>query len=170
MTKSSFLLKRLLRYGFSRPRTVRVFNGVDEASVEEAIEEPIVVLAGASSSAMMSVSSISANTALCWVHCERLVHKLGAFTEENRTVQATVRDLIWTFYRDRNAGGHPVSGPTPSDGEREDQSGCLFQHPRSQERRLRAGGPISPLHLVNLRVPLMPTRYFERAARASPCH
>jgi hypothetical protein len=78
-------LLKPLRYEFSRPRTVRVFNGVDEASFEEAIEEPIVVLAAASPSAMMSVSSISANTVLCWVHCERLVHKLGAFTEENRT-------------------------------------------------------------------------------------
>ena len=40
---------------------------------------------------------------LCWVHCERLVHKLDAFTEENRTAQATVRDLIWNFYRDLKA-------------------------------------------------------------------
>src|SRR6266849_2434968 len=40
---------------------------------------------------------------LCWVHCERLVHKLDAFTEENRTAQATVRELIWNFYRDLKA-------------------------------------------------------------------
>ena len=40
---------------------------------------------------------------LCWVHCERLVHKLDAFTDENRAAQATVRELIWNFYRDLKA-------------------------------------------------------------------
>jgi len=40
---------------------------------------------------------------LCWVHCERLVHKLDTFTDENRAAQATVRGLIWDFYRDLKA-------------------------------------------------------------------
>jgi Transposase IS66 family len=40
---------------------------------------------------------------LCWVHCERLVHKLDAFTDANRAAQATVRQLIWKFYRDLKA-------------------------------------------------------------------
>jgi hypothetical protein len=38
--------------------------------------------------------------ALCWVHAERLVHKLDTFTERNRRAQETVRALIWWFYRD----------------------------------------------------------------------
>ena len=38
--------------------------------------------------------------ALCWVHSERLVHKLDTFTDENRAAQAEVRELIWNFYRD----------------------------------------------------------------------
>ncbi len=37
---------------------------------------------------------------LCWVHTERLVHKLDTFTDENRAAQAHVRQLIWNFYRD----------------------------------------------------------------------
>ena len=37
---------------------------------------------------------------LCWVHCERLVHKLDTFTDENRAAQSTTRELIWQFYRD----------------------------------------------------------------------
>ena len=37
---------------------------------------------------------------LCWVHAERLVHKLDAFTDENRAAQACVRELIWKFYAD----------------------------------------------------------------------
>jgi transposase IS66 family protein len=38
--------------------------------------------------------------ALCWVHAERLVHKLDAFTEHNRCEQQKLRALIWWFYRD----------------------------------------------------------------------
>ena len=41
--------------------------------------------------------------ALCWVHAERLVHKLDTFTEEHRAAQTTVRDLIWNLYRDLKA-------------------------------------------------------------------
>jgi Transposase IS66 family len=40
---------------------------------------------------------------LCWVHSERLVHKLDAFTDDNRAAQATVRKLIWRFYADLKA-------------------------------------------------------------------
>ena len=38
--------------------------------------------------------------ALCWIHAERLVHKLEAFTEHNRMAQKKLRGLIWRFYRD----------------------------------------------------------------------
>jgi len=37
--------------------------------------------------------------ALCWVHSERLVHKLDTFTDEHRIAQSDVRDLIWKYYR-----------------------------------------------------------------------
>jgi hypothetical protein len=40
---------------------------------------------------------------LCWVHSERLVHKLDAFTDDNRAAQATIRKLIWRFYADLKA-------------------------------------------------------------------
>jgi hypothetical protein len=36
--------------------------------------------------------------ALCWVHAERLVHRLDAFTDHNRAAQQRVRKLIWDFY------------------------------------------------------------------------
>jgi hypothetical protein len=38
--------------------------------------------------------------ALCWVHAERLVHKLNAFTDKQVTAQKLVRSLIWDFYAD----------------------------------------------------------------------
>jgi hypothetical protein len=36
--------------------------------------------------------------ALCWVHAERLVHKLDTFTDLHRLAQQQVRKLIWTYY------------------------------------------------------------------------
>ena len=36
--------------------------------------------------------------ALCWIHAERLVHKLETFTDQHRAAQARVRGLIWNFY------------------------------------------------------------------------
>ena len=41
--------------------------------------------------------------ALCWVHAERLVHKLDAFTDPHRAAQQKVRKLIWNFYADLKA-------------------------------------------------------------------
>jgi hypothetical protein len=38
--------------------------------------------------------------ALCWVHAERLVHKLDAFTDLHRAAQQRMRKLIWNFYAD----------------------------------------------------------------------
>ena len=40
---------------------------------------------------------------LCWVHAERLVHKLDTFTEAHRAAQQRLRGLIWWFYRDLKA-------------------------------------------------------------------
>jgi hypothetical protein len=41
--------------------------------------------------------------ALCWIHAERLVHKLETFTDQQRAAQARIRDLIWWFYADLKA-------------------------------------------------------------------
>jgi hypothetical protein len=41
--------------------------------------------------------------ALCWVHAERLVHKLDTFNDLHRAAQTQVRGLIWDFYADLKA-------------------------------------------------------------------
>jgi hypothetical protein len=41
--------------------------------------------------------------ALCWIHAERLVHKLDTFTDPHRTAQQRIRALIWSFYADLKA-------------------------------------------------------------------
>lgn len=38
--------------------------------------------------------------ALCWVHAERLIHRLDAFNQANRAAQQAVRHQIWDLYRD----------------------------------------------------------------------
>ena len=48
--------------------------------------------------------------ALCWVHAERLVHKLDTFTDLHRAAQQRIRALIWKFYADLKAYG---AAPTP---------------------------------------------------------
>ncbi len=48
--------------------------------------------------------------ALCWVHAERLIHKLDTFTEQQRVSQQRVRSLIWGFYADLKAYR---TNPTP---------------------------------------------------------
>ena len=47
--------------------------------------------------------------AACWVHGERLVHKLDAFTEDRRVAKEAIRDRIWTLYADLKAyAGAPM--------------------------------------------------------------
>ena len=41
--------------------------------------------------------------ALCWVHAERLVHKLDTFTQAARAAKEKVRALIWWLYADLKA-------------------------------------------------------------------
>lgn len=41
--------------------------------------------------------------ALCWVHAERLVHKLDTFTDLQYAAQQRTRSLIWDFYADLKA-------------------------------------------------------------------
>jgi len=41
-----------------------------------------------------------ADHALCWVHAERLVHKLNGFNDDQRRAIDITRELIWWFYRD----------------------------------------------------------------------
>ena len=41
--------------------------------------------------------------ALCWVHAERLIHKLDAFTADRRAAKEAIRDRIWKLYADLKA-------------------------------------------------------------------
>jgi hypothetical protein len=47
---------------------------------------------------------------LCWVHAERLVHRLDSFTERQHAAQQRLRALIWGLYRDLK---HYKADPSP---------------------------------------------------------
>lgn len=55
--------------------------------------------------------------ALCWVHAERLVYKLDAFTDANRAAQQAVRAQIWEFYRELLAYKSDPSSRSKTDME-----------------------------------------------------
>jgi hypothetical protein len=46
---------------------------------------------------------VVARHALCWIHAERLVHKLDTFTDLHRNALQHIRALIWWFYADLKA-------------------------------------------------------------------
>ena len=46
---------------------------------------------------------VAGRHALCWIHAERLVHKLDTFTDLHRNAQQHTRALIWWFYTDLKA-------------------------------------------------------------------
>jgi hypothetical protein len=48
--------------------------------------------------------------ALCWIHGERLVHKLDAFTQDRQVAKEAIRDRIWKLYADLKAY---VRAPSP---------------------------------------------------------
>ena len=41
--------------------------------------------------------------ALCWVHAERLIHKLDTLTDKHLQTQQRLRSLVWWFYADLKA-------------------------------------------------------------------
>jgi hypothetical protein len=61
--------------------------------------------------------------ALCWVHAERLAHKLDTFTDKQRAAQARVRGLIWDFYASLKA--YRANPRAPAHPSRQRRSAAL---------------------------------------------
>ena len=74
--------------------------------------------------------------ALCWVHAERLVHKLDTFTDQHRAAQQQVRKLIWNFYADLKA-----YRANPSTSRRRRAAGAVRPHLPAPHRLRHAGPP-----------------------------
>src|SRR4051794_36314114 len=108
--------------------------------------------------------------ALCWVHAERLVHKLDTFTDRQHAAQQLVRALIWFSNRApsvnpssrsphpslaRHHPTDPVSGPAPSFLASKAPVPGPWLSPRSTRGRrmmgLRASRPSNVAHAVRER-------------------
>ena len=66
---------------------------------------------------------------LCWVHAERLVHKLDTFTDAQRAAQRRIRGLIWLLLPQSQGLASP-SIP----GAQGDPVGAVRSHLRLQDR------------------------------------
>jgi hypothetical protein len=45
----------------------------------------------------------------CWIHAERLIHKLDTFSDQHRTAKEAIRARVWTLYADLKAyAQHPT--------------------------------------------------------------
>ena len=75
--------------------------------------------------------------ALCWVHAERLVHKLDAFTDPHHAAQQRVRALIWWFYGDLKA--YRSRSDTPPQG----RAAGTFRPDLPAPHRLRHPRPLA---------------------------
>jgi hypothetical protein len=63
--------------------------------------------------------------ALCWVHAERLIHKLVPYTEEQRVALNEILDRIWNLYRALNQYRENPTSAAKDDLEKEFDS--IFQ-------------------------------------------
>jgi hypothetical protein len=70
---------------------------------------------------------------LCWIHGERLVHKLDTFIDAQRAAQQRIRGLIWLFYRYLKAQSEGLAQPS-FPGAQGDLVGEVRSHLQPQER------------------------------------
>jgi hypothetical protein len=87
----------LIAIGITAPKAVRLAS---EAAVAGSLDhhgllqEDIVIVSDGAGQFNVFLH------ALCWIHAERLIHRLITVTEEQRAAVGLVRLLIWWFYRD----------------------------------------------------------------------
>jgi Transposase IS66 family len=75
------------------------------------LDGTVIVSDGAGQFKLAPAQAGIGDHALCWVHAERLVHKLDAFCESHRVAKEAIRDRIWTLYADLKAYAR---APTPA--------------------------------------------------------
>src|SRR3954471_17405098 len=81
----------LIALGITGAKAVRLASAV-AGSLDHLLPDAVIVSDGAGQFDVL-------RHGLCWIHAERLIHRLVTVTEEQRAV-ALVRHLIWWFYRD----------------------------------------------------------------------
>src|SRR3954468_10365993 len=82
----------LIALGITGTKAVRLASVV-AGSLDHLLPDAVIVSDGAGQFDVL-------RHGLCWIHAERLIHRLVTVTEEQRAAVALVRHLIWWFYRD----------------------------------------------------------------------
>src|SRR3954447_16011310 len=82
----------LIALGITGAKAVRLASVV-AGSLDHLLPDAVIVSDGAGQFDVL-------RHGLCWIHAERLIHRLVTVTEEQRAAVALVRHLIWWFYRD----------------------------------------------------------------------
>ena len=87
------------RLGFNRPKHRRIATegALIGSLLEHGFRQDIVIVSDDAGQFNVFLH------ALCWVHTERLIHKLIPLNEQHRTEIQMIRDQIWTLYRDLKA-------------------------------------------------------------------
>src|SRR3954467_5024967 len=84
----------LIALGITGAKAVRLVSEAAVAgSLDHLLPDAVIVSDGAGQFDVL-------RHGLCWIHAERLIHRLVTVTEEQRAAVALVRHLIWWFYRD----------------------------------------------------------------------
>src|SRR3954454_20777087 len=81
----------LIALGITGAKAVRLASVV-AGSLDHLLPDAVIVSDGAGQFDVL-------RHGLCWIHAERLIHRLVTVTEEQRAAVALVRHLIWWFYR-----------------------------------------------------------------------
>jgi len=87
--------KHLLSLGIKNPRQVRIATegALMGSAISHGLSPDLVILSDDAGQFNVMVH------ALCWVHAERLIHKLIGFNDQHRSEISGVRDQIWTLYQ-----------------------------------------------------------------------
>src|SRR3954453_13307286 len=84
----------LIAIGITGAKAVRLASEAAVAgSLDHLLQDAVIVSDGAGQFDVF-------RHGLCWIHAERLIHRLVPVTEAQRTAVALVRHLIWWLYRD----------------------------------------------------------------------
>src|SRR4051812_39943229 len=82
----------LISLGITGAKAVRLASEA-AGSLDHLLQDTVIVSDGAGQFDVF-------RHGLCWIHAERLIHRLMPVTEAQRAAVALVRHLIWWFYRD----------------------------------------------------------------------
>jgi len=115
------------KLGFKRPRHRRIATegALIGSLLEHGFRQDIVIVSDDAGQFNVFLH------ALCWVHTERLIHKLIPLNDQHRTEIQIIREQIWTLYRDLKA--YQKSPSSERENELDTRFDAIFMQKTSYE-------------------------------------